>query len=421
MQTLSQKAYIAYSGDDDGTVLDVPSASAEPGMQLQAFSYNGTQAQRLYIRHMKDDMFTIQPVCSGLYLTDLKGKVVQQGRMATTAQLWRAFNEDDGFVLTNVYTGRSIAVSDGLVVTVPKDAENRSVFGMEAVGLLPDGCYELCDVASGCYLDVEDGSSLDGANVQLHDGDGTVAQAWLAAEEGNGWYTLINNGSYKALDVEEGSTLVGANVQQSIPDGTDAQLWKPDLRADGTVVFSNKGSDLLLAAVGQSDGDNVLQAAKQDPSVCKWRLTEIEAQTLSGDAELDAYIRDIVYRNGGDLRACFVELTNMKGVAEMDDEIPWGLMDEATTRKYATYVMQRGESDCYGASSVFAYVARACGYPAYLRGGSVSAIAGAEVHGWTEVYVDGTPYVCDVSLGRAYREYDWYMRTYDDAPAEYIF
>ena len=450
-QVLAQGTYAAFSDGDgeDGMAAGIPEASSEPGAQVRVFPFEGTAAQRLYVRSMRDDTFTIQSVCSGLYLMDYKGAVVQQNRMATMTQLWRASEGDGGVALTNVGTGRQLAVEEGSLVTVEADSANAAGssgaskpagaasasgetgsadatpvtvaqrFRMEPVGLLADECYELCDAASGRFLDVEGGSPYDGANVQLYDGNGTIAQAWIAADQGDGWYTLVNNGSSKALDVADGSSLAGANVQQCTPNGTDAQLWKPDLRADGSMVIVNKGSGLLLAAAGQDDGGNVHQAEKRDPSVCTWRAMETDESVLTGDAALDAYIREIVYRNGGDLQACYTELIHMRGVPEMDDEIPMGIMDDATMRKYATYVMQRNETDCYGAASALTFIARACGYSANAIGGKVLAETGPEVHGWTEVYVDGQVYVCDACLGRAAPDRNWFMVTYDTAPAEY--
>lgn len=42
-------------------------------------------------------------------------------------------------------------------------------------------------------------------------------------------------------------------------------------------------------------------------------------------------------------------------------------------------------------------------------------------HSWVEVYRNGKTYVCDPDLGRAYRQRDWFMKTYATTPAEYHF
>lgn len=424
-QILTEGAYTAFVAQDDGSAaddaLDIPGASEQPGVQIQASPYNGTRAQRLYVRSMADGTFTIQPINSGLYLTDSKGKVVQLRRMASTTQLWKASSDDIGIVLTNVGTGRSMAVADSAIVTLGEGDGHAQRFLMEPTGLLPDGCYELCDTASGLMLDVEGGSASSGANVQLYEGNGTPAQAWSVSEVGDGFYTLANVRSNMMLDVALGSDRMDANVQQYFPNGTDAQLWRPQLHADGTFSFENKGSGMVLAAYEINGVVNVFQTIRRDYAARNWRLSETTGYPLTGDAELDAYIRTIVDDNGGDLRACFDQLKNMRGVPEMDDQILWGLMDDETTRRYATYVMERNESDCYGAAAVFTFVARACGVPAYMRAGCVPAISGAEAHGWTELYIDGQTYVCDVCFGRGIPEHDWYMLTYDTAHVEYIY
>ena len=424
-QVLTEGAYTAFIVQDDGSaaddVLDASEASEEPGAQMQISPYNGSRAQRLYVRSMANGTFTIQPINSGLYLTDSKGKVIQLSRMASTTQLWKASTDDAGTVLTNVGTGRSMAVVDGAIVTLGEGDGDAHPFLMKPTDLLPDGCYELCDTASGLLLDVEGGSTFAGANVQLYEGNETPAQAWVVSEAGDGFYTLTNVESNMKLDVAGGSDRMDANVQQYSPNGTDAQLWKPKMHVDGTFAFENKGSGMVLAAYEVNGVVNVFQTVQRDYAACDWRLSEITGRALTGDAELDAYIQAIVDDNGGDLRACFDQLKNMRGVPEMDDQILWGLMDDETTRRYATYVMDRNESDCYGAAAVFTFVARACGVPAYMRAGCVPAISGAEAHGWTELYIDGDVYVCDVCFGRGLPEHDWYMLTYDTAHVEYIY
>ena len=424
-QTFAEGTYIAYIAADDGKAaqeaIGIPDASTESGVQVRAFPLDDVWIQRLYMRLTPSGAFTIQPVNSGLYLTDSGGAVVQKGRMASTTQLWKASETERGVVLTNVGTGGNMVLAGTAVVTMQADEEDAQMFRMESTGLLTDGCYELSDVESGLLLDVEDRNPHDEANVQVSESAGKDSQAWLIVEEDDGFYTLTNNMSHIPLDAAVGAGWPGANVRQLSPNGSDSQLWKPMLRDDGTFAFENKMSGLMLAADGSDDGANVCQAMKRGVP-CNWRLTQVESRSLTGDAKLDVYIYSIVFDHGKDLRACFDYLTNMKGVVEMvEGETLWGLMDEETTLRYATYVRERNESDCYGASAVFAYCARACGYDAYLRAGSVPAQAGAEVHGWTELYIDGETYVCDVSLGRALRDIDWYMVTYENAPVEYIY
>ena len=428
-QVLTEGAYTAFVMQDDGSaaddVLDASGASEEPSEQLnaqmQVSPYNGSRAQRLFVRSMANGTFTIQSVNSGLYLTDSKGKVIQLSRMASTTQLWKASTDDAGTVLINVGTGRSMAVADGAIVTLGEGDGDAQRFLVESTGLLPDGCYEFYDTASGLMLDVEGGSYSAGANVRLYEDNGTLAQAWNVFEVGDGFYTLTNARSNMVLDVAGGSDRMDANVQQYSPNGTDAQLWKPKMHVDGTFAFENKGSGMVLAAYEVNGVVNVFQTIQRDYAACKWQLSEITGYPDTGDADLDAYIRMIAKRNGYDLRACFDELADMRSVPEMDDQILWGLVDDETTRRYATYVMERNESDCYGSSALFTYVARACGYSANFRAGAVPSESGSVEHGWTELYIDGEVYVCDVCFGRGIPEYDWYMITYDAAHSEYIY
>ena len=416
---IEEGAYIIRVVDGETEAIAIPRNAMEPGDQACVSPEDGSLAQRLYVRLGTDGTFAIQSVASGLYLADAEGKVVQQKRDEGASQRWWAYETDDGVALANVDTGRYLAVSDGALVTVETVKAEAPRFRFDQATLLPGGRYELRNASSGFMLDVADGAAYDGANVQVCERNGAPTQLWYVTDLGDGWYSLINSDSWMALEVFWGLEKTSANVQQATPNGSVAQRWKPQLRVDGGIGFVNQNSGKAFAAFGKRSNANVCQIGSGTLALQCWYL--IEAETLTGDAQLDAYIDSIIQRNDNNLYACFTELSDMQGVAEMEDEYLWGVLDEPTTRKYATYVMERDESDCYGGSAVFAYIARKLGYPASVRAGSVPALTGAEVHGWSEVYIDGWTYVCDVSLARAYRDRYWFMITYDEAPVEYIF
>ncbi len=66
---------------------------------------------------------------------------------------------------------------------------------------------------------------------------------------------------------------------------------------------------------------------------------------------------------------------------------------------YAINFINDGGGNCYGYASLFAFLARACGYHTGVHQGQTTSSSGATTpHGWCEVYVDGQTLVVDPDL-----------------------
>lgn len=66
---------------------------------------------------------------------------------------------------------------------------------------------------------------------------------------------------------------------------------------------------------------------------------------------------------------------------------------------YAINFINDGGGNCYGYASLFAFLARACGYSTDVhQGETTSSSGGTTPHGWCEVYVDGQTLVVDPDL-----------------------
>ncbi|MEV4502610.1 RICIN domain-containing protein [Streptomyces klenkii] len=80
--------------------------------------------------------------------------------------------------------------------------------------------YSLTSVASGKLLDVS------GANAQQWEITYRTNQHWCLSPLGDGVFIISSLISGKVLDVADGSTANGANIQQWEHNGTDAQKWR---------------------------------------------------------------------------------------------------------------------------------------------------------------------------------------------------
>jgi hypothetical protein len=97
----------------------------------------------------------------------------------------------------------------------------------------------------GMCVDVANGSSADGAAVQLHNCTGGTAQQWTVGSDG----TVRALG--KCLDVNGAGTADGTVVQLYTCNGTGAQQWTHTSAND----MVNLGSGKCLDATGNSSAD----------------------------------------------------------------------------------------------------------------------------------------------------------------------
>lgn len=128
-------------------------------------------------------------------------------------------------------------------------------------GSVADGDYYIrANTATRLVLDVMNGSSLSGANVQLYSFNGTNAQKWhLKYDAKSDAYTITSLISGMALDVTGASTRNGVNVQVFAPNGTKAQQWKIVTNGTGWRIESALKSGFVLDVfdAGSSNGTNV--------------------------------------------------------------------------------------------------------------------------------------------------------------------
>lgn len=107
-------------------------------------------------------------------------------------------------------------------------------------------------------LDVKNGSSSNGANIQLYKKNGTNAQLFRFVKSSNGYYYIINKGSGKAVDVQGGATASGTNVQQYKRNNTQAQRWKITGLSGGRVsIQAQCGKYLDVKNAETKNGTNI--------------------------------------------------------------------------------------------------------------------------------------------------------------------
>ena len=234
-----------------------------------SIAFVGTQLSQTFTFEYADGYYHIVCAESGLALETAPGVAsspsnVTLGRTVAQSkrQQWAGVRTQDGSLrFQNLATGYWLAVGGeqaGANVEAEADPSvESSMFSLVAQDdLLSEGIFTIAPKGdSSKALDVTSASTADGANVQLWDGNGSLAQKWYVKRASGraNTYTLQSLCSGKQLASDS-----DGNVVQRAADGTDAQEWRADVRG-GLVTLTNLGNGRVLDLSGgsTSSGTNV--------------------------------------------------------------------------------------------------------------------------------------------------------------------
>lgn len=105
-----------------------------------------------------------------------------------------------------------------------------------------NGTYYIKSYYSNLYLDVTNGSSDNGANIQQWTYNGYDAQKFKLVQNSDGYYTIYTgaSGYEKVVDIEKKSTADGANVEQYAYNGNNNQLFELTEVYDGVYAIKTR-------------------------------------------------------------------------------------------------------------------------------------------------------------------------------------
>lgn len=223
-----EKGYVTFTNVGSNKVIDVAGGNASSGTNIAQYVSNGTYAQKWIVAKRSDGSYLIESALRpGFYLGSRGGK---------------AYNGVNVELNSNQDNSRFVLLS-----TTPSVAKCDDI--------LPEGYFTLSPAcsSSGKVIDIAGGSSSNGANAQINDCNGTLAQLF-SFEYHDGYYLIRNAKSQKALDVAGGELIPGSNIQQWACDDVNAnRLFAAVDNGDGTFSFVSKSTGLVLDVVGASD------------------------------------------------------------------------------------------------------------------------------------------------------------------------
>lgn len=296
---LSEGLYEIYPSANSSYVLDVASASADSGANVQLYSNNGSFAQKWLLKKVDGakNTYTFESVCSTNRLAVSGTNVCTMAPADVKAQQWVAridsngiefVSADDQDLSLDVKGGNFASSSNVQVYTSNDSAAQR--FRLRSTS---------ADVANGTYfiriasransvLDVSGGSSADGANVQIWQNNDTGAQKWNFSRNVDGSYTIVNAASRKALDVKDAAASSGTNIQQWSRNGSAAQRWYIEYVSGGFRLSSALNTAFVIDVSGgnAANGTNVALYASNDSKAQRFTFkTTTYVQPLPADQQ----------------------------------------------------------------------------------------------------------------------------------------
>lgn len=178
--------------------LDIPNYNTSNGQALQLYTQNDFSAQQFII--IDDDPDIVSNVSDGIYQILLKNDMtldVDSGKFDNNAnvQIWH------------------------------NDIAQQQKFRIQKVN--GTNYYEIININSGKLLDVQDGNTDIGANLNQFERNNTESQYWYFKECGNGYYNIISKLSGLCIDISGGiTTNNGTNVQLYDDNSSEGQKFR---------------------------------------------------------------------------------------------------------------------------------------------------------------------------------------------------
>lgn len=202
-----------------------------------------------------------------------------------------------------------IADAKGIVSALGLQAKNADIdtLAAENRNVLADGTYTISTLLNSNYvLDVKDGSTSNGANIQLYDSNDTAAQQFKVSHDSQGYVTFTNVKSGRVLDLNGAIVKDAGNIQQYTSNGTRAQKWIVKKDSNGYSIISALNSKYVLELNGGSvrNGSNIQLHSSTGSNSQRWNITKYVSK--------DERINNLAAQNKNTLADGVYEINSVK-------------------------------------------------------------------------------------------------------------
>jgi hypothetical protein len=276
------RAHVKIRSKHSGKYLDVSAGSMQENANVQIWDENYALPEEWQFISIDNNYYKILSSNSGKALTVIGNtagsNVVQASWINSETQKWRIAAAGNGFYniiskTNNLYldvdAGRIEAGSNVQVWTA--NGLDPEKWQLEIVsGIRENIPYIIMAKHSNKVLDVENGLSMAGANVQQWESNGNSWQQWILSGDIDSFYSVINVNSQLALDVDSGSIINGANVQQWTLNGLNPQKW--------TIINTKRGFFTFLARHSGKSLDVDAGITLNGANVQQWEYNGLDPQ-----------------------------------------------------------------------------------------------------------------------------------------------
>lgn len=302
---LADGTYTIQSSVNSRYVLDIANGSTASGANVQLYQSNDTPAQQFKVTHDSQGYVTFTNVKSGKVLDVYNGtakngnNVWQFTSNNSCAQKWIIRKDGNGYSIIsalnsnyvlNIANGKAYNGNNVELYSYSGSSSNRWLFNKSVSkeekilniananrSAIADGTYEIRSAKNnGFVLDVSNGSTLAGANIQLWQSNGTQAQAFKVSHDSNGFVTFTSVKSGKVLDVFDGKAKPYQNVWQFNSNNSRAQKWIVQQTSSGYKIMSAIDTNYVLDLYNGSvrNGGNIQVFTSNDTIAQRWNFAK---------------------------------------------------------------------------------------------------------------------------------------------------
>ena len=277
---------------ENGKAVTLESAAPAEGAAAVDGDYTGADTQKWYIRTLNDETGSVEivSVLDENYRLEIKGDaaaagtdIVLQKRDESSKQGWVLEKQEGvktsletGYYTISAYKDKNIVVetadgstSNGANIQLGKNTgASYQQFKITSLGY--GNYYTIENVRSGLVWDVAGGSKKSGANIQQYKSNGTTAQIFRVIETEEGGekvYQFIGKASGLAVDYAGAAAKAGTNVRLYTSNNSAGQKWflkKQDRSLPGTDAGVTAGYYKIISPVGQYHSLGILNAVSKD-------------------------------------------------------------------------------------------------------------------------------------------------------------
>ena len=214
----------------------------------------------------------------------------------------------------------------------------------------------------------------------------------------SGTFSIAANNYLSASDA--GSKKFTLKLQGASTSSVQFKVWSSANGTDDVIWYSGTASGSTVTATidctKHLSGGTFNAEAYASDKTTKLASTTFEVPTSYCMSEIEYEIyqecEKIYAKYGRDLKSCF----NYSASLPYYRATPEPQTGYTNSQWYALYGFKNGKGHCYVHAATFYWLAKNLGYEVYyLQGYVPSASGGMVTHGWTEIIINGTTYVCD--------------------------